>query len=441
MAIAFLLGTALVAIPVIGGRAVGGGELAAVERLDGPAASQLRWVLSRLGEGASESELRQHFAAAFLEAVPADKLNPILVQVGAEGPFDVETVEPNGPTALSVTLKGPRHGVAISIAVEPEPPHLITGLFFKPVERRVQSANFDELVAALRKAAPEVTFLAADVVDGQCRTVHAVDPDKALALGSAFKLYVLGAVAQAVIQGDLTWEQMVPVRDDQLVHTSQRFGAQTTRRQGSVEELAQAMIEVSDNTATDVLLELVGRHAVEAAQARMGMSAPAANVPFLSTREMTLLKWGRPPLAAEFLAQGDAAARRRFLDERLSGRPAREQDVDFTPHPNHIEAIEWFASASDLCRAHLALADLARRPVLAPLAQILGTNPGLPFEPQPKHVSFKGGSEPGVLAGSWLIAGPDDERVMIVILLRNTAGAIDTEALRAAEDAYRLLLD
>jgi hypothetical protein len=154
---------------------------------------------------------------------------------------------------------------------------------------------------------------------------------------------------------------------------------------------------------------------------------------------MTLLKWGRPPLAGEYLGQRDAPARRRFLDEKLRGRPAREADVDFTPQPSHVESIEWFASANDLCRAHLALADLARRPVLAPLRQILGTNPGLPFEPGPKYVSFKGGSEPGVLAGSWVLGGPDGGRFGIVILLRNTGGPIDTNALRAAEDAYRLM--
>ena len=44
------------------------------------------------------------------------------------------------------------------------------------------------------------------------------------------------------------------------------------------------MIAISDNTATDHLIDLVGRDRVEAALTVFGHSDPAMTVPFLTTR-------------------------------------------------------------------------------------------------------------------------------------------------------------
>ena len=51
------------------------------------------------------------------------------------------------------------------------------------------------------------------------------------------------------------------------------------------------MITVSDNTATDHLMDLVGREAVEQIQLEMGHSEPTVNVPYPTTRELTILLW------------------------------------------------------------------------------------------------------------------------------------------------------
>jgi len=59
---------------------------------------------------------------------------------------------------------------------------------------------------------------------------------------------------------------------------------------GANGELANRMISISDNTATDHLLLTVGREAVESIQAAMGHSAPGLNAPFITTRELFVLK-------------------------------------------------------------------------------------------------------------------------------------------------------
>ena len=47
--------------------------------------------------------------------------------------------------------------------------------------------------------------------------------------------------------------------------------------------LASLMISISDNTATDILLHVVGRENVERMMAAMGVRDPARNRPLLST--------------------------------------------------------------------------------------------------------------------------------------------------------------
>jgi hypothetical protein len=58
---------------------------------------------------------------------------------------------------------------------------------------------------------------------------------------------------------------------------------------------------VGCNTATDHLMALVGREAVEEIQPVMGHSQPAVNVPFLTGRELTILKFSETLALAELV--------------------------------------------------------------------------------------------------------------------------------------------
>ena len=73
--------------------------------------------------------------------------------------------------------------------------------------------------------------------------------DEAGAIGSAFKLYVLGALARAVADGDATWQERLAIRD---AWKSLPSGAMRDEPAGSAFTLrhyAEQMISVSDNTA------------------------------------------------------------------------------------------------------------------------------------------------------------------------------------------------
>lgn len=207
-------------------------------------------------------------------------------------------------------------------------------------------------------------------------------------------------------------------------------------------DAAAKMISISDNTAADMLINLVGRSAVEAALATAGMADPARDQPFLTTREMFTLKlddW--PALADRYLAARQAG--RRALLARTVDRaplPALAAAAGWTT-PRDINSIEWFASATDICHVYASLAALARRPGLAPVAGAFQINDfGLGLNPaQWKTTWFKGGSEPGVLTLTYMATTRTGHSYVVAVLASNpSAPIINPAMLSAIKGAFTL---
>lgn len=405
---------------------------------DSPVGHQLGWVLDALRKPPAEAVLAEHFAPAFLAQIPAPKTAAFLRSVAAQGPFTLRSVQASTDLLAEAVIEGRRSTAKVTIAVEAGAPHLIAGLLIKPLSATAGATSWTEVEDRLRAAAPEVGFLVAQIEDGRCRTIRAVAPDAPLSLASTFKLYVLGAAAEAVERGRLSWDTPLTVRDALRVHSSQVVDGLRDGERRPLSEMADAMISVSDNTATDLVMASVGRASVEAVQATMGMAEPDRNVPFLATRELSLVKFGERSLADEYLALPTAAAKRRFLDDRLGGKRARSEDLGEHPAPVAVDTLEWFGSVTDLCRAHVWLQERAARPAGAPIRRALSLNPGLAFGDTFTYVAYKGGSEAGVLAGSWYLEHADGRRFFIGMLLRNPNAAIGGDGLAVAADAARL---
>jgi len=253
-----------------------------------------------------------------------------------------------------------------------------------------------------------------------CQPVTAIREDVALPLGSVFKLYVLGAVAIAVDEGTLTWDQPVVIRDEL---DSLPSGITQDEPAGStltVEELALRMIAISDNTATDHLIDLVGRDRVEAALAVLGHSDPAITRPFLTTRELFALR-SNFQLRRRYL-DADEHTRRQLLAEEITDQPVHLLDW---AEPRDVTTVEWFATPTDICQALVALDDLDDNPALGPVREIMTANEdGFTTDRQLDRLLYKGGSEPGVLFEAWLAVTADGERYAIV-----GGAASDTEQI------------
>lgn len=119
-----------------------------------------------------------------------------------------------------------------------------------------------------------------------------------------------------------------------------------------VQSLAEAMIWHSDNTATDHLIDFLGRENVEEAFAAYGHSDPESNFPLLMTRELFGIKMSQTAQWMDRYMSATDDEQARLLQEQID-------PMTINPNagwgnwngPTAIDGIEWFASAEDLCRA------------------------------------------------------------------------------------------
>ena len=411
----------------------------------GPAGRQLAWVLAGLNAGkpVSAAVLQEHFGSAFLAQVPPAQLLAALTQVAEGAPYKFgQTLGPSTPTGFAARIDGTLGSLRVTIAVDTTPQHHITGLLFQPYTTVTKPIDWSEADGALRSLASRSALLAAEIdatADTQ-RPIHELDADRALAIGSAFKLYVLGALGAAVQTGSAAWDEQLAIHEAWKSLPSGDMRNAPPGKRFPLEYYAQQMIAVSDNTATDHLMHRLGRVTVEGQLTAMGNSAARQNRPFLTTREMFALKLSAPQALRHAYTSAGSDGRRRLL-RRIDALPVTLGRAATWTTPRDIDTIEWFASPRDLARAMTALRDLALQPGLAPIRAILSRNPGIAFDAGSwKYTAFKGGSEPGVLSLTWLLERADRRVFVLSIVLNDPQRGIDQAgAVAVAEGAVGLL--
>ena len=402
------------------------GPAKAVIPPDTPAGAQLRWLIAAVAHlPMSGAQVRAHFDAAFLAQVSPAMLNQALQGATGVKLLSIQVSEPSTLVAI-VSTSGvlPRAQVALTV----DSRGLISGLRISPATTAPMPATWAGVDAALRSVAPQVRLLVANVSNGSCQPVHSIDPATAAPLGSAFKLYVLDALGNAVASGKVHWNQPLTVTAQLKSLPSGELQTKPDGTQISVQDTAAKMISISDNTAANMLINLVGRPAVEAALTTTGMADPALDQPFLTTRELFILKLDQWPALANRYIAANQAGRRALLASTIDRAPlpAVAAAKAWTT-PRDINSLEWFASANDICRAYTSLAALARRPGLSPIGQVLSLNDGgLQLDPaQWKTTWFKGGSEPGVLTLTYLATTRTGQSYVVTVLAENPSQPIN----------------
>lgn len=327
------------------------------------------------------------FAPAFRQAVPLAQWSALTAQLrdSLGAPQAIASLAPRGRYAAQIVVAYAHGTATMLIAVDPAAPHAITGL------RITGTTRSDDSAAAIQQALsalPGTTRLGVYALDGATPTpVLAVNDAQPAPLGSAFKLWVLAEAARQVAAGRHHWEEVVPVATPSLPSGILQGWPRATPV--TLQTLATLMISISDNTATDTLIGVLGRREVDAMAARFGGTGPV-----LTTREAFAIK-SDPALIAAW-DKADAAGRRALLTAQASRFAGQRLDpMMFSSGPIANDRVEWFASPRDMARLLAHLRDAG--PVVR---GILGINPGV--DPTTaarfRYVGFKGGSEPGVLA-------------------------------------------
>jgi hypothetical protein len=398
-------------------------------RAEGPLAQRLAQV--RALYSAKPGGFDKIFAPSFLKAVPPDKLAPPLREYHKKGGpvISVLKVSSHGPYQAEYRFYTRTTVFPVRLTVSSSAPHLVTGMWFGR-----QSPRFDKLeqvTKALRALPGRVSYAVCQLGGKTPRPLAALDPELQLALGSTFKLYVLGAL----FRSKRALHQVVRLRDEWRSWPSGMLQDWPAGTPVTLATLADLMISISDNTATDHLLHTLGRRAVEGMLKTMGHAEPARDVPFLSTREMFLLKEIGQGRAKEYLSRF-VDGRRAYLEKVLARDRRREYDGLDRETPTAIDRVEWFASSADLCRAM----DWLRRHEGARNALSINRG-GLSFEKDEwRYVGYKGGSEPGVLNLTWLLQRGDGEWLVLTLGWNDPNKPVESERLLEIAQSAVLVL-
>ncbi len=381
------------------------------------------WVLEVVAQGGKtdRATIEARFAPAFLAKVPADKLVTMFPQLAAQlGNAQLVETKQDGDTLIVrlATLAG-----AMRFLVKTQADDKIVGLLFQP-DSSHEPKTFDEAIAMADKLAPRTQLLVASLDRGKCTPVHERSTKGVLAIGSTFKLYVLLALADRVLAGKVRWEDEIAIRDDWKSLPSGITQNEADGTKLTVRALAERMISISDNTATDHLLYTLGRSRVEDAVKAAKHGGAAHNRPFLATREMFLIKLGMSAPETEAYIAKPERDRRAALDAMAGKRPTLDGVADWTT-ARFIDQVEWFASTTDLCNVMATLVTRSGKPAAAPVLEVMGMNPLVDKGSTWSYIGYKGGSEPGVINMTWVLRRADHKWFVVAVTL-NGSDPIDT---------------
>lgn len=308
------------------------------------------------------------FTDSFLQAISLDQIESSIAEI--KNSFGLyQSLQPDEDAYLVSFERGQ---VVVQMTLDAN--DQIIYLLFQPSP---QILSPEQAVQALKTFPGQTNLL----VLADNRELISLNCDRPLAVGSTFKLAVLAALRQQMATGR-TWSEVVALQPQWKSLGSGMLQDWFDNALLTVQTLATLMIAQSDNTATDALINLVGREAVEAESDR--------NRPFLTTREAFLLKAASN---RTLLAQYRAAElnQRRQILQQLQTQPLPSGN-EFTADPTALD-IEWFFTPHELCQLMTKVADLP----------LMSVNPGGTNPTDWQRIAYKGGSEPGVLSlTTWL---------------------------------------
>lgn len=380
---------------------------------------QAGWVIEAInGTAVTEADVESRLSAPMLEQITGADLIEVFTQLGSQGPWVPTAVQDGGDQA--VIRLAPPAGAALDMQIVLDGDDLIAGLLFTPAAAdRTPAASWSELEKTVNGFAADTTLTVTDLATGDRLAAagegSSVGDERSQPSGSMFKLYVLGAVTNQIASGDLAWDTPLTVTDDVKSLPSGELQDAPSGTTVTVQEAAEKMIAISDNTATDLLMAAVGPAALEQALTDMGHHDPALNTPMLSTRALFQLGWGSDARART--AWNEASTRdqkQTVIDSLPAGLPTVVATDVVTPVWQ--DGLDWFTTPDDLVAAHVALQEMASTDAGAPLRDILSANSGLgDLGTAWDYVAFKGGSSVGVLAGSWYLERADGQAFAITI--------------------------
>ncbi|WP_017663936.1 serine hydrolase [Porphyrobacter sp. AAP82] len=399
-----------------------------------PLEARSRQVVELLNGEAAPEEL---FTAGFRAAIADAQIRTLSANLTAQfgRALAVSLLLPRDGTRAAFEIRFERGLAKGALALDPADNNRIDELRFTSVDWLAVAGDTPEAIAADLAALPGSVNAWFGPLGGA--PLISRNSDRPLALGSAFKLFVLAALAEDVKAGKRRWSNVVP-----LTQRSYPSGQLQDWPQGApvtLHTLASLMISVSDNTATDQLIAVLGPDRIIKLMKDSGHSDPAANDPFLTTRELFVLKASEPGMIGTWSAQDKIERQVTIASvnalDFITPVSLDEVNAAFGNGPKALE-IEWFASPADLARLLAHMRKTADPEAFA----IMAINPSATdaIKANWRYIGFKGGSEPGVLNLTWLLTDKAGRDWVLTLGWNNPEAVVDEGKLEAI--AQRILL-
>ncbi|MCE9593454.1 MAG: serine hydrolase [Planctomycetes bacterium] len=400
---------------------------------------------------ASLAKIRESFSADMRTALSEKAIDGVILGLRDSGDVRASVVEAKteGTTRVWRLLLEQEHTLWITTVALDVEDH-VSGWWVQPAPRLQSRAELDAETAAL---AGDVG-LSIEIFDSAQKRLDGLEVERGrqlFPLGSIFKLYVLAELARQVDLGLRSLDDELTVEEAKKSLPSGEMQKLADGTKVKLRDAARDMIRISDNTATDHLLHLLGRDKVEAGLDHCFVTEPDRLRPFLSTLEMFASKsltkeqnkavFGIEKLDDVARAWRDATpdARRAWLvkldalivdgdvKKNRSGFGVRYGLTTMNAH-QHVE-IEWLVHPRDV--VHLVAA-AQRGELYTPGASKIFLEfyaEGAPIYGLPGVVAhgYKGGSETNVFALSTRVVLADG-RSVIACIQRSGFPATDAKA-------------
>ena len=374
-----------------------------------------------------EIAFADYFDPTFQAAIPEAQFKAMTASLIAQygQPIAVEKAVSNDGRSGSLALRFEKGVAAVLLDVGAGADARVIGLRLTGFE--MANDSLDTVAAEIAALPGMAGFLVAELDGDGIRPLASANADRQFAVGSTFKLYILDELAAQVAAGKRQWSDVVPL--SHLSFSSAGTANWPKDAPVTLQSLANWMISVSDNSATDTLIHLLGRDRIEARMRAAGHSAPSRNIPFLTTVEAFALKGNNFSAERAAFVAGNDATQRRLLDanrDRLT--LANVDGVSFAGGPRFIDNLEWFASPNDVARVMIDLRKRQSPEAMAAMAINPGVNPGAVKDWS--WLGYKGGSELGVISMSLLGQRKSDGKWFVVTASWNNPDApVATETL------------
>ncbi|MDJ0653763.1 MAG: serine hydrolase [Xanthomonadales bacterium] len=430
-----------VLFPVVGGQ----------PRLpDGPASEALQWVLQQLVPGVSptDQEINARFSPAWLNSTPLQQTRDFLLAIQNDYPNavvnDLIQITPMSFTGLIRGSSGNEAFVTLGAGFSSGQINTLGVSFFGTGGGSVvfladQGLDINQAADRFATLSTEPGLLVARV-DGndQCNTIVERNSSALRATASIFKIWVQGAVADAVADRSTTTDEIVLRADSERAPGGPVIN-EPANTPFTVDELSRLMLGQSDNTATNMLHLLTGRERNNRVVTEFGHATPEALTPFLNISEQFHLFFSFPLVTAQGYVNGTEMFQQDFVVNSIEPLGSISDGPNIANNTSLFTTGSWRASAMDVCSALASQRTWANGSDQAMLVdRALGAGVAQPnLRNNWDRVWYKGGSLTTgggldvVLTHAWLLENSGEDPYVVVALSNSPNADIDGFAIQS----------